>query len=141
MASAQTKYEELVEENRFKTGPKKEDAIVSLTVQLKDMESKFENIAKNGTTPKKEGDSGNPKKDKKCDRERFPVEPWMLVPPKNGESNMKTIVGDPKPWYWCTGHDYHEPRWVCHKLEKCKGLLKKQEMEAKKGTPGKPKSE
>ena len=126
MAAAQTKYEELVEENKFKGGSKKEDAIVSLTAQIKAMESKLEEVGRNGTRP-------NPKKDKKKEggKKRGNLEDWVWVPPKEGESHEKTLAGEEKPWYWCPGHGEHKPRWVRHLPAECEGLKKKEKNEPK----------
>jgi hypothetical protein len=110
-----------VEENQFKGGSKKEDAIISLTAQIKAMESKMEETGKKGT-PAKPG----PKKKKKGKEK---LDDWVWVPPKDGESKTKTLVGDEKPWYWCEGHGEHKPRWVCHLPKECEGLKKKRAVE------------
>lgn len=132
MAHAQTKYEELVEENQFKGGSKKEDAIVSLTAQIKAMESKLEEVGKNGTrsTPKKKKKKGEGGK-----KGRGDIEDWKFVPPKDGEPHTKTMVGEEKPWYWCTGHGEHVPRWVRHLPAECEGLKKKNESDKSKDEP------
>jgi hypothetical protein len=137
MAKAQVKYEELVEKNKFKAGPKKEDAIMSLAAEVKSqmeaMEAKLDDIGKNGTPAKKKG-GGNPRK-----KGKFKKEPWMLVAPKDGEP--LDMERDGLDWHWCTGHGHHDPMWSRHTREKCRGLLKKQENEAKNEGSKTPKSE
>ena len=134
MAAAQTKYEELVEENQFKGGSKKEDAIVSLTAQLEALETRLQSIGENGSPIDA---NGNPiKKKKKKKKGDKAVEEWMSVPPKDGESHTKTIIGDDKPWYWCPGNGAHKARWVRHKPSECKGLKDASESEPKEAPKG-----
>ena len=114
MDKAQTKYEELVETNKFTAGSKKEDAIVSLKAEIEALSTTIKSIKDGGGVTK------NPKKGKDK-KGKGKIEDWMLVPPKDGESHTKKISGDDKPWYWCPGNGAHKARWVRHKPEECKG--------------------
>jgi len=48
---------------------------------------------------------------------------WMNKAPKSGESKTKTKDG--KTCHWCDGYGTHKPRWVIHKVEKCRGCIKR----------------
>jgi len=47
----------------------------------------------------------------------------MNKAPKSGEPKTKTKDG--KTYHWCDGYGTHKPRWVIHKVEKCRGYIKR----------------
>ena len=50
--------------------------------------------------------------------------------PAPGEPNWVKI-GD-KTYYYCQGHGAHDPKWVVHKPEQCRGLKNKKKDEETK---------
>ena len=108
MTKAEAKYEELVEDDQYEIANQKDDTIMALQTQVEALSTEL-------TTKKKsnEGGKGTAKK----------VPDWMNKAPKSGESKTKSKDG--KTYHWCDGYGVHKPRWVIHKVEKCRGYIKR----------------
>jgi len=69
----------------------------------------------------KKSNEGGRSSDKGTAKKKVPD--WMNKAPKSGESKTKTKDG--KTYHWCDGYGTHKPRWVIHKVEKCRGYIKR----------------
>jgi hypothetical protein len=116
MTKAEAKYEELVEDDQFEIKNAKDDTIVALQTQIEALTTEMSNYKK----PKSGGSDGGTAKDGK---RRKGVPTWMTKAPKDGEPKSKKVEG--RNYHWCEGYGAHEPRWVIHKVEKCRGYIKR----------------
>jgi hypothetical protein len=113
MTKAEAKYEELVEDEQFEVKNAKDDTIIALQAQIEALTVQMSETKK----PKKTTNDGN------GDRKKKSIAAWMTKPPKEGEPKTKTVDG--KTYHWCEGYDSHDPRWVIHQVEQCRGYKKK----------------
>jgi len=112
MTKAEAKCEEPVEDDQCKIANQKDDAIVALQTQVEALSTEL-------TTKKKSNEGG--RSSEKGTAKKVPD--WMNKAPKSGESKTKTKDG--KTCHWCDGYGVHKPRWVIHKVEKCRGYIKR----------------
>jgi len=139
MTKAEAKYEELVEDDQFEVKNAKDDTIVALQTQVQALSTEVSSFKKS-----KSGNSdGGASKDGK---RKKGVPTWMTKAPKDGEPKSKKVEG--RNYHWCEGYGSHEPRWVIHKVEKCRGYIKRlnelggqDQDEEEEETPTPPRSE
>jgi len=112
MTKAEAKYEELVEDDAFEIVNKKDDTIMALQTQVEALSTEL--------TTKKKSNNGGGSSDGGAAKK---VPDWMKKAPKSGEPKSKTKDG--KTYHWCDGYGTHKPRWVIHKVEKCRGYIKR----------------
>jgi hypothetical protein len=117
MTKAEAKYEELVEDDQFEVKNEKDDTILALQTQVLALSTEVSSLKK----PNGSGGDGGSQKDTKRRQKGVPA--WMSKPPRDGESKSKKVNG--KDYNWCEGYGSHEPRWVIHKVEKCRGYIKR----------------
>ena len=118
MQLAENKYKIRKVRHQWNAPTPEEEKIIALESYIKKMDkgnprNKVPALKK--ATPKDDKKKKSPKEPKKT----YEPEPWMLLPPKEGEAKEKTVEG--KSWYWCPKHD----KWTRHKPEDCKGLRAK----------------
>jgi len=112
MTKAEAKYKELCKDDQFEIANKKDDTIMALQTKVEALSSEL-------TTKKKSNDGG-----RSSEKEALKKVPsWMNKAPKSRESKTKTKDG--KTYHWCNGYGAHKPRWVIHKVEKCRGYIKR----------------
>ena len=112
MSKAEAKYEELCEDDAFEIANKKDDTIMALQTQVEALSTEL-------TTKKKSKEGG--RSSEKGPSKKVPD--WMNKAPKSGEPKTKTKDG--KTYHWCDGYGTHKPRWVIHKVDKCRGYIKR----------------
>jgi len=110
MTKAEAKYEELVEDDQFEIANQKDDAIMALQTQVEALSTEL-TTKKKSNEGGRSSEKGTPKK----------VPDWMNKALKSGESKTKSKDG--KTYHWCDGYGVHKPRWVIHKVEKCRGYI------------------
>ncbi|KAL3909982.1 MAG: hypothetical protein SGARI_002341 [Bacillariaceae sp.] len=102
MLLAKNKFQLLKDQKRWQAPSAAEEKIIALEARLAAL--------KRDKTPNKNNQKGkgqgkgnkNKNNNQKKDGKRREKEPWMLVEPKEGESQEKTKDG--KTWYWCAKH-------------------------------------
>jgi len=112
MTKAEAKHEELVEDDQCEIANQKDDTVVALQTQVEALSTEL-------ATKKKSKEGG--RSSEKGSSKKVPD--WMNKAPKSGESKTKTKDG--KTCHWCDGYGVHKPRWVIHKVEKCRGYIKR----------------
>jgi len=112
MTKAEAKYKELVEDDQYEIANQKDDTIMALQTQVEALSTKL-------TTKKKLNEGG--RSSEKGTSKKVPD--WMNKAPKSSESKTKSKDG--KTYHWCDGYGVHKPCWVIHKVEKCRGYIKR----------------
>jgi len=112
MSKAEAKCEELCEDDAFEIANKKDDTIVALQTQVEALSTEL--------MTKKKSNEGGRSSEKGTSKK---VPDWMNKAPKSGE--LKTKTKDGKTHHWCDGYGAHKPRWVIHKVQKCRGHIKR----------------
>jgi len=107
MEFAKNKWSILKQKHMWNAPSPQEEKILALEAKVKKLEQK-----KKKTTRTTTRNSSNPQSAPASGRRND--EAWMLVPPKQGESQPRTVGG--KPWWWCLKHK----KWCRHTTEKCR---------------------
>jgi hypothetical protein len=117
MSLAKTKWSIHKQKHLWNAPSEQEEKIITLEAKVKKLESQRSN--KN-----KKSNKGSTSTSTLSDQNQLPgdgasssqYDPWMFVPPKDGEAQPK-VIGK-KQFWWCTNHN----KWCCHTTDKCKGF-------------------
>ena len=125
MATAKSKYDDLVEAGTWLQKDDTEKQLVALTAQLKQIEIKHKNLQKKWKdNQKKKKKDDKSKGSNKSDNKKWK---WKSVAPKNNESKTKVFEG--KTYFWCP----HHKKWTLHKPDECR-LKDRQDHNQEEGT-------
>ena len=81
--------------------------------QKRPVRQKLSSAANKSNNPKKKAAADKSKKDKVVNKSK---PDWMLVPPKEGDTQSKTVNN--KRYWWCKNHKF----WARHSTSECKGI-------------------
>jgi len=119
MSLAKTKWSIRKQKHLWNAPSKQEEKILALEAKVKKLESqrsnkKTQNKSNKGDASASTLSSQNQSPGDGASSSRY--DPWMFVPPKDGEAQPK-VVGK-KQFWWCTNHN----KWCRHTTDKCKGF-------------------
>ena len=114
MALAANKYKVMTERGIWNAPTEAETKIIALEAKIQ----KLSSAANKSSNSKKKTTADKPKKDKGKGfvMVNKPKPDWMLVPPKEGDTQSKTVNN--KQYWWCKNHKF----WARHKTSECKGV-------------------
>lgn len=110
MEFAKNKWSVLKQKHLWNAPSPQEEKILALEAKVKKLEKQKKTKRTTSTNT-----SGTQQPRASEQRRTRNDEPWMFVPPKQGETQPKQVGG--KPWWWCTKHK----KWCRHTTEKCQG--------------------
>jgi hypothetical protein len=116
MNLAKNKWRVLKQKHLWNAPSPQEEKILALEAKIKKLESTRAPKSRQpkGTKPKVDNSTAS-QQQAPGPRTTPRYDPWMFVPPTDGETQPK-YVGS-KPFWWCTKHK----KWCRHKTAKCEG--------------------
>jgi len=120
MSLAKTKWSIRKQKHLWNAPSQQEEKILALEAKVKKLESQRSNKKTQNFTSNKGGAltstlSSQSQSQGDATSSRT-YDPWMFVPPEDGETQPKIVAT--KPFWWCTKHN----KWCRHTTEKCKGV-------------------
>jgi hypothetical protein len=104
---AVTKYNNMVEKGKWKSGESKDAKLVALTTQLDDLKKRFNKEGK-----KTGGGGGKSTNDSDDFATKYKIDKWRL-----SKSFGVSTERDGKTWHWCSKHNSNKGLYVTHKEE------------------------
>lgn len=115
MNLAGNKYKILTVRKEWNAPTEEESKIIALEAKVQKLSSNKKSNKPSETGKNKNSAKSNSNANKA--KGKANVKPdWMLIPPKEGESNSKTVNN--KQYWWCPNHNC----WTRHKPTECKGV-------------------
>jgi hypothetical protein len=118
MQLAENKYKSLVEGSKWNAPDEQTEKIIALQAQVKKLAARKGKDKPGPKTPPGGGPKAGKGKGGKDDQKTPATNikpPWMMLKPKAGEKQKKTVDG--KLYHWCANHNC----WTRHSPAECKG--------------------
>jgi polyhydroxyalkanoate synthesis regulator phasin len=116
MSLAKTKWSIHKQKHLWNAPSKQEEKILALKAKVKKLESQHSNKKIKNKSNKGGASASTLSSQNQSTGDGARYDPWMFVPPKDGEAQPK-VVGK-KQFWWCSNHN----KWCHHTTDKCKGF-------------------